>query len=103
MVIPHAVIVAYYQGNQLWPMFLFGFSMVFLITQMHTFKMIPLLKISIAISFALVVIGTYSYFGRLEQLHEIMRIPLLDYSIAGLIILAFFFFLPGRKTQIPAS
>ena len=103
MVIPHAVIVAYYQGNQLWPMFLFGFSMVFVITQMHTFKMIPILKISVAISFALVAFGTYSYLGRLEQLHEIMRIPLLDYSIAGLIILAFFFFSPGRRPQIPAS
>ena len=39
MVLIHGTIVAIYQGNDLWPMFAFGFGGVLVITQMHGLKL----------------------------------------------------------------
>jgi len=85
LVLPHGVAVAVYQGNRLWPMFAFGFGAVFVLTQMHGLKLPEWAKRSIYVGFILLAVVTYSLMGRLEKLHEITRIPVLDYGVVGLL------------------
>ncbi|MCJ7735275.1 MAG: hypothetical protein MUP11_12100 [Anaerolineales bacterium] len=77
-VLIHGTLVAVMQGNEMWPMFAFGFGGVFVITQMHGLKLPNWLR--------WVFLGTYLglavlvYNGRdLGMIHQITWIPLIDY------------------------
>lgn len=81
-VLPHGAIVAWLQGKGMWPMFLFGFAGILLITQLHGLPLGRWAKRAVYLSFLLAVLGVYGLtdrgFGRLD---EIIRIPLIDYLL----------------------
>ena len=82
LVLPHGVIVAWLQGKGLWPMFLFGFAGILLLTQLHGLGLGRWAKRAVYLSFLLAVLAVYGLtdrgFGRLD---EIIRIPLIDYAL----------------------
>jgi hypothetical protein len=87
MVMFHGTLVAVMQGNNLWPMFFFGFAGIFVITQMHGIglpKWAKWLILAVFIALTLVI-----YNGQWVRLNEIIRIPLIEYLavflLAGLI------------------
>ena len=87
-VLVHGTIVAVFQGMNLWPMFLFGFAGIFIITQMHGLELSRRAKIGLTSVFLLG--AAYVYTGRgLDKLYELISIPLIDYLslfvLAGLI------------------
>jgi hypothetical protein len=88
-VLVHGVTVAVFQGNAMWPMFAFGFGAMFFLVQMYGLGLNTWTKRILWISFITVAVGTYAYMGRLSQIHEIVRIPMLDYMVIGLIYLIF--------------
>ena len=76
----HAVMVAVMQGNDIWPMFFFGFFGLFVVTQMHG---VPLKRwmhwgfLALYVGLALLV---YSERGW-SALNEVLRIPLAEYGV----------------------
>jgi hypothetical protein len=78
IVLIHGALVAVMQGNNMWPMFAFGFGGILVITQMHGLKLMNWLRwliLSIYLGLALLV-----YSGRgLNMIHQISWIPLIDY------------------------
>jgi hypothetical protein len=79
-VIVHGTLVAVMQGNNMWPMFAFGFGGVFVITQMHGLKFPKWLRwtlLGIYIGLALLVYGTRD----ITMIHQVTWIPLIDYLL----------------------
>ncbi len=89
-VLAHGTLVAIMTGNNLWPMFAFGFGGIFVITQMHGLGLSRLGRGAILALYAGLVLWIYSQRGW-EKLNEILRIPVIDYlgvlALAGLIAL----------------
>lgn len=84
-VIIHAVMVAVLQGNAMWPMFAFGFGAMIVLTQMHGLGLGRAVKRGLAIGFILLVVGYYAFAGRLAEIHEVIRIPVIDYFVIFLL------------------
>lgn len=79
-VLVHGTIVAVFQGNNIWPMFAFGFGAIFIVTQLYGLG----LKIWQRWVFIVlyIAVALYVYNGRLiEGLLEIIRIPAIDYIL----------------------
>ena len=89
LVIPHGVLVAIHQGHGLWPMFGFGFSAVFVLTQMHGLDWSNRLRQMVAAGWLVGVVAIYVVLERLALWHEVLRIPVLDYGVVGLLALGF--------------
>lgn len=86
-VLVHGTLVAVMQGNGLWPMFLFGFAGILVVTQMYGLGLsLPsrLLILGGFVGSALFVYGNVGW----HRLNEIVRIPLIEYGsvfvLAGL-------------------
>ena len=80
-VLIHGVVVAILQGNALWPMFAFGFGSLVVLTQMYGLGLNTLSQRLLAALFVIGAVVSYAVTGRLAQMHEIIRIPLLDYMV----------------------
>ncbi len=87
-VLVHGTLVAVMQGNNLWPMFAFGFGGILVITQMHGLRLSRLLRWVILALYVAAALLVYRGRGWI-QLNEIVRIPLIEYvavfALAGLI------------------
>jgi len=89
-VLIHGVLVALFQGNGMWPMFAFGFGAMFILVQMYGLGLNSWTKRILWLIFIAVTVGTYAYMDRLPQIHEVIRIPMLDYLMIGIIYFIFF-------------
>ena len=78
LVLFHGTLVAVMQGQQFWPMFLFGFGGIFVITQMHGLGLSRLTRGLLLAAYVAAVLVVYSQRGW-AQLNEIVRIPVIDY------------------------
>jgi len=87
----HGVMVAIFQGADIWRMFAFGFAAMFVITQMHGLNLPRLTRWLIGLGYALAVIIVYN--SNWINANEIIRIPFIEYIVAflmaGLIALGF--------------
>ncbi len=90
LVLFHGVVVALIAGQEFWPMFLFGFLAMFVVTQMHGLGLSRLIRWVIAGLFLIALIAIYSERGW-GEIHEILRIPVIDYLLvfilAGLVLI----------------
>lgn len=88
LVLFHGTLVAVMTGNELWPMFAFGFAGIFVITQMHGLGLSFLTRLMILIAYIISALIIYSQRGWV-QINEIVRIPLIEYLavflLAGII------------------
>ena len=88
LVLVHGSMVAFAQGFGLWPMFLFGFGGIFIITQMHGVGLKLWAKFGVLAGYLGAVTVVYGELGW-SRLDEIVRIPVIDYLavlvLAGLI------------------
>jgi hypothetical protein len=83
-VMVHGALVAVMQGNDLWPMFAFGFAGIFVITQMHGLGLSWRARLAILAAFTVSALWVYSNAGW-ARLNEIVRIPLIEYLAAFLL------------------
>jgi hypothetical protein len=84
IVAPHGVIVALNQRYTLWPMFLYGFLSVFVITQMHIREIGSMVKLA---SVLILASGFFYYWNKpLHRFNEPLRVPIMDY--VGVLLLA---------------
>jgi hypothetical protein len=90
MVIFHSLMVIFMQRPEAWSKFFFGFLGILLITQLHGLPIGHWIKRSIYGAFLLSVIGVYGFTELgLGQMHEIIRIPIIEYVLVGLIYVIF--------------
>jgi hypothetical protein len=82
-------LVALNQGSGLWPMFAFGFGAVFVLTQMHGLGLGQTTKRLLYALYVLAVLVSYGLMSRLTSVHEITRIPILEYGVVGLLYAVF--------------
>ena len=88
-VLLHGTLVAIFQGNNLWPMFAYGFGAMVILTQIYGIGLSKTIRRVIA---ALFVIGTvlfYALNGNIAGLNEVIRIPLIEFGLVIFIYLLF--------------
>jgi hypothetical protein len=81
LVVVHGTMVAVMQGNGLWPMFLFGFAAVFVLTQMHGLGLSRLAKTLFVLAYAAGIVIVYATVRPWGNVHEVLRIPLVEYAL----------------------
>jgi hypothetical protein len=79
-VLLHGTLVAWQQGNGIWPMFAFGFGGIFVITQMYGLGLSRNARIALILVYCGLVTWVYSGRG-LGKLNEIIRIPVIEYLV----------------------
>ena len=86
MVALHGTPVAYLQSgpNSAWPMFLFGFLAIFVITQMHGVGLSRRTRVVLGAIYLVAVLGVYSWRGW-NHLFEVTWIPIIEYSLVAVI------------------
>lgn len=95
MVLPHAAVVAWYQGNRMWPMFTFGFGAIFVMTQVYGLPLRTMGRRLLWVGFLVTTLVTYwwhagSWADGVEALAgELPRIPGLEYGVVLLLFLLF--------------
>lgn len=85
LVLAHGALVAYLQGNNLWPMFAFGFGAVFVATQLYGLGWPRWARLLVTAAFVALV--TWVYAGRAWRVDEVLRIPLIEYAAVALLVL----------------
>nr|MCM0592823.1 hypothetical protein [Gloeotrichia echinulata DEX184] len=92
MVLVHSVVVAWMMGRGKWPMFLFGFFGILIITQMHGLPIGNWAKRTMYGTFLLSVLLVYGLTERgFGRLYEITQIPIIEFALVGVIYLIFSF------------
>ena len=81
LVVFHGVLVAIIAGQEIWPMFMFGFLMMFIVTQMHGIGLSKNFRWFIALIFIASIFLVYSSRGW-QYISEIFRIPMIEYLLA---------------------
>ncbi|WP_218148081.1 hypothetical protein [Lentzea xinjiangensis] len=88
LVAVHGTLVAVMNSGPdgVWPMFLFGFVAIFVLTQMHGVGLGAAARWWIGGAFVVAALGVYSWrgFGRID---EVVRIPLIEYLLVGVLAL----------------
>jgi len=86
-VLIHGTMVAWLQAGTtgFWPMFFFGFLSIFVLTQMHGLGFSKRTRWLISAAFVLSIVGTYAWRGW-GNLNEVIRIPVIEYLCALLLI-----------------
>ncbi len=101
LVVVHGTIVAYLLAGGPWPMFLFGFAGIFIVTQMHGLGWSKQLRWGFVLAYALAAVAVYG--GReWTAFEELLRIPLIEYAlvfILALLITGALKLLTGRKAD----
>jgi hypothetical protein len=76
----------------MWPMFLFGFLAIFVLTQMHGVGLSRRSRVLLGTSYVVAVLAVYSWRGW-NHLFEVTWIPIIEYGlvavIAGLVWVGF--------------
>jgi hypothetical protein len=85
IVLAHGALVAVMQGNELWPIFVFGFGGIFVITKMHGLGLSRGARWVILITYIVAAPAVYGT-RDLAKIHQITWIPIIEYL--GVLILA---------------
>jgi hypothetical protein len=78
LVAVHGTLVAVMTANGMWPMFFFGFTGIFVITQMHGLRWRLRTRLAILAAYLLGAFAVYSQRG-LSMIHQITWIPFIEY------------------------
>ncbi len=86
LVAVHGTLVAVMTSGPrgIWPMFLFGFLAIFVITQMHGLGLSRRARGGLGALFGAAVVGVYAWRG-FSRVDEVIRIPLIEYALVGVL------------------
>lgn len=85
-VLIHGSLVAYTQGQSVWPMFLFGFAGLFILTQMHGLGLSRRMRWGFVGIYLASILWVYRERG-MDRISEIVRIPLAELILVVLLAL----------------
>jgi hypothetical protein len=97
LVVIHGAMVAWL-SLQLWPMFLFGFLGVFVVTQMHGLGWPRWLRTIFVLGYLGGAVAVYAGEGLVPSVLEILRIPAVEYG--SVFVLALLLTVGARITQV---
>lgn len=80
-VVVHGTSVAVISGNASWAQFLFGFVAMFVVTQMHGLGLSKAVRWAFVAAYAGGVVFTYAFVRPLADIHEIVRVPAVEYGL----------------------
>lgn len=83
----HGTLITVYKEMEIWPMFLFGFLVLFFLTQMHTWRLRPVVRWSALGAFVLSIVAVYGLIRGFEHIYEISFIPVALYGGALALVL----------------
>lgn len=90
LVLAHGTLVAITQGNDMWPMFAFGFGFIFVVTQIYNLKLKKkwnvLIQCGYIAAVLLIYVGGYGSNKTIADINEIFRIPVIEYGLVFLLI-----------------
>ncbi|MFC5289560.1 hypothetical protein ACFPM7_21105 [Actinokineospora guangxiensis] len=86
MVAVHGTLVAVMNSGAegMWPMFLFGFLAIFVLTQMHGVGLSRRTRWVLGWAFIAAVLGVYLWRG-IGRIDEVVRIPVIEYALVGVL------------------
>lgn len=99
----HGTAVAIMQQNNMWPMFLFGFATLLVVTQIYG---IGLKKIYIRLIQLVYILGVILVFGgftghrQLSDIHQVLWIPIVEYALVFILL---FVSIPLSKLKLKKS
>ena len=79
-VVVHATLITVYKANPIWPMFMVGFLVMFVLTQMHELPWARRFRWPILVVFVLGVVALYVFVRGVEHIYEITFIPVALYG-----------------------
>lgn len=85
----HGTMVAIGQGNNMWPMFLFGFATMAIVTQIYGLKLkAPYIKLiqMIYLIGVVVVFGGLTGHREIGDVHQVLWIPIIEYLLVFVFI-----------------
>jgi len=94
LVLFHGTVVAFTTDNAPWAMFLFGFAIIFFVTQIYGLKLNKKIIMVSQMLFVLIVILTYSGVisnREFADINEIFRIPVIDYVLVFVFVYLIYF------------
>ncbi len=86
IVLIHGTMVAIMNGQEIWPMFLFGFLGIFILTQMYGLGLNKWWRWGFIAAYIAGVLAVYSVRGW-GNLNEIIRIPIIEYGLVFVVAL----------------
>lgn len=87
LAMPHAVITTLQKRSGLEGMFAFGFLGMFVLNQMHGLGLSRAAKLSLGTAYTAAALAWYGRRQQLRRLPDTMRVPMLEYSIVGILAL----------------
>jgi hypothetical protein len=103
-VVIHATLITVYKANPIWPMFMVGFLVMFVLTQMHALRFARRWRWPILGVFAAGVVALYVLVRGADQLYEITFIPVALYGGAiGLLLIGWLIERLTPQTRASAS
>jgi hypothetical protein len=79
-VIIHGTLITVYKENPIWPMFLFGFFIMFSFTQVYAFKKRKTIHLAALIAYIGGAIAVYGFIRGFDHLYELTFIPVALYG-----------------------
>ncbi|GIV86535.1 MAG: hypothetical protein KatS3mg054_0564 [Chloroflexus sp.] len=87
MVLPHAVVSTLYKRSGLGAMFTFSLLAMFVINQMHGLGLSQRARWTIGAAYATTALTYYGVRREWHRLPDILRIPILEYGVLGILVL----------------
>jgi len=83
----HATVITIYKQNPVWPMFMVGFLIMLVLTQMHEFEWAHRFRWPILVVFTLGVVALFAFVRGISHIYEITFIPVALYGGALFLVL----------------
>ena len=90
----HGTLITVYKNNPIWPMFMIGFLVMLVLTQMHEFGWARRFRWVLLTGFVVGVVALYVFVRGIDQIYEITFIPVALYG--GALALVFIGWLAER-------
>ena len=85
----HGTLVAVGQGNHIWPMFLFGFGFLAVVTQIYDLglKVLHLRALQAFYVATLLYVYALSSFSSVDKMQQVLYIPFIEYGLAFVLMM----------------
>ncbi|MCK2220580.1 hypothetical protein MF672_043280 [Actinomadura sp. ATCC 31491] len=99
----HGTLVAVMNSGPdgMWPMFLFGFLGVFVVTQMHGLGLGRGVRWALGLAYAAGALAVYGLRGDLAGVSAVVRIPAIEYALVGVLALLLWLGLRAARLARP--
>lgn len=85
LAMPHAIITTLQKRSGFAPVFVFGFTGMFVLAQMHGLGLSKQTRLGIGALYGATALTWYASQRKLKRLPDVLRIPILEYGVVGIL------------------